>query len=522
MSSSPLNPLFEPVSSPAEPSTQPSADPSTQPAAQDWRDAMFNPAQFQHCGQALLDLLSKRLTHDLAGGDKPLHWQPPQLAEQAWLQAMPEQPELSTEDLVSWLAQQVLPGNLAVHHPHSMGHQLAPPLPLAALCDLVASLANQAMPVYETGPTATLIERQVIRWLCGLLGWESSGNTQGHTQPSAGILTSGGAQANLTALLAARQHCQDVWRSGLKDVPRLRILTSSLAHYSISRAAGIMGLGTDAVLAVAVDEHGAMDVAELARLHASCVQHGERVMAVVASAGCTATGSIDPLLAIAQFCQAQQLWLHVDGAHGASALLSEHHAHKLQGIALADSVSWDGHKLLYMPAAVSAVLFRQAADSYLAFAQDASYLFHGDDMTLDFNTSYRTLECTKRMMGLKLLAAFKLYGRQGMAQLLDYVFALASHFADALEQAPDFELLMRPQTNIVCFRYRSELANSNELQGWLRLQLLERGAYHLSQVEIEGVLWLRCTLMNPYTENQHLLGLLESIRALANTADAQI
>lgn len=502
----------------------PAADnPSNHPAAADvplteaaaslaWRDAMFDPEQFRASGQALVALLAEQLSHDLAGEGQPLNWQPPQLAEQAWLQPMPEQPELNADTLLTWLSQQVIPANLAVHHPHSIGHQLAPPLPLAALCDLVASLANQAMPVYETGPAATLIERQLIRWLSGLLGWHSeSGST--------GILTSGGAQANLTALLAARQHCVDVWRSGVKHAPQLRILTSTLAHYSISRAAGIMGLGTDAVLAVAVDAQGRMDMADLTRLHASCLQHGEIVMAVVASAGCTATGSIDPLQDIAAFCQAQQLWLHVDGAHGASALLSTQHAHKLQGIALADSVTWDGHKLLYMPAAVSAVLFREAKHSYLAFAQDASYLFHGEDAALDYNTSYRTLECTKRMMGLKLLAAFKLYGRQGMAQLLDHVFALASSFADALAQAPDFELLMRPQTNIVCFRYRTDAAQSNRLQSWLRLQLLQGGDYHLSQVEISGTLWLRCTLMNPYTEFKHLQGLLERIRTRTRSAE---
>lgn len=500
-----------------KPATKPGNKPAvTSPASLAWRDAMFDPEQFRHCGQDLLALLAAQLTHDLAGEGRPLDWQPPQLAEQAWLQPMPEQPDLDAASLVPWLAQQVLPANLAVHHPHSMGHQLAPPLPLAALCDLVASLANQAMPVYETGPAATLIERQVIRWLSGLLGWDSTAST------SAGILTSGGAQANLTALLAARQHSLDVWRSGLKDAPRLRILTSALAHYSISRAAGIMGLGTDAVLAVAVDDQGRMDMADLARLHDSCVQHGEIVMAVVASAGCTATGSIDPLQAIAAFCQTHKLWLHVDGAHGASALLSEQHAEKLNGIALADSVSWDGHKLLYMPAAVSAVLFREAHNSYLAFAQDASYLFHGDNTELDFNTSYRTLECTKRMMGLKLLAALKLYGRQGMAQLLDYVFALAIRFADEVQQSADFELLMRPQTNIVCFRYRSDTSSIDSgMQTRLRKKLLEAGDYHLSQVEMAGEVWLRCTLMNPYTELKHLQGLLASIRALAKSSPGQ-
>src|SRR5690606_25328576 len=161
-----------------------------------------------------------------------------------------------------------------------------------------------------------------------------------------------------------------------------------------------------------------------------CLRRQETVMAVVASAGSTATGSIDPLQTIGAYCREHQLWLHVDGAHGASALLSEQYRELLQGMELADSVVWDGHKLLYMPATVSAVLFRSAADSYLAFAQQASYLFQGNDAEEEsYNVSYRTLECTKRMMALKLWAAFSLYGVEGLAVLVDEAFAKARLFA---------------------------------------------------------------------------------------------
>ncbi|SNR96560.1 L-2,4-diaminobutyrate decarboxylase [Methylobacillus rhizosphaerae] len=471
---------------------------------------MFDSEQFRSSGHALIDLLAAQLTHELSGKAELIHWQPPVEAAQSWQQPMPEVAELSHSDFITWLQEEILPRNLAMHHPHSMAHQAAPPLPMAALCDLVAALCNQAMALYETGPAATLLEHQAIHWLTTAVGWSHG----------TGVLTSGGSQANLTALLAARQHAAaNIWQEGVTAAPPLRILASELAHYSVKRTAAIMGLGADALISIATDQQGRISLEALKEAHTACQHRHEPVMAIVATAGCTATGSIDPLQAIGQYCQAHGVWLHIDGAHGAAAVLSNQHADKLQGIHLADSVSWDGHKLLYMPATVSAVLFRNTADSYLSFAQEASYLFndeHGEET--DFNLSYRTLECTKRMMALKIVAAFKLYGRKGMASLLDHVFALAEQFAVMLSSTPGFELLMHPQTNIVCFRYHGNVSNTavlDSLQVHIRQQLLHRGLFHLSQVEINNSIWLRSVFMNPQTQPAHQQHLLQEIIAIA-------
>lgn len=460
---------------------------------------MFDPQQFRDNGHALIDLLADYLAASLAGQGKVLQWQVPALEDAHWRAPLPQSATLSPAQLLEKLRDDILPAGLAIHHPRNLGHQVATPLPMAALCDLVAALTNQAMAVYETGPAATLIERQVIRWLAELIGWNNS----------EGVLTSGGAQANLTALLAARQQSAgwNVWKEGVASGPPLRILASEHAHYSVSRAAGIMGLGVDAVVKVAADDQGRMDLAALAAAHRQTETSGARVMAVVATAGCTPTGSIDPLTEIGAYCREHGLWLHVDGAHGASALLSAKYRDALQGIELADSVVWDGHKLLYMPATVSAVLFRNPVHSYAAFAQEASYLFQGHSNAEEtFNTSYRTLECTKRMMGLKLWAAFSLYGAKGLGELVERVFATARLLASKLATAPDFELLMPPQTNIVCFRHRSDD------QAELRKALVESGAFHLTQVNLHGKVWLRTTVMNPFTAESDLDALLEGIR----------
>jgi L-2,4-diaminobutyrate decarboxylase len=159
-----------------------------------------------------------------------------------------------------------------------------------------------------------------------------------------------------------------------------------------------------------------------------------------------------------------------------------------------------------MPATVSAVIFRDPQNSYAAFAQEASYLFQGDSEAEEsYNTSYRTLECTKRMMGLKLWAAFSLYGVEKLGGLVDQVFATAKLLAQKLEAAPDFELLMQPQTNIVCFRYGSYD------QAAIRNKLIKSGTFHLTQVKMDNQLWLRTTVMNPLTTESDLDALLEKI-----------
>ena len=476
---------------------------------------MFDAEQFSHTGHQLIDLLAAHLEANITGSSKVLNWKTPGLEDSNWNAPLPQKSIIHPQGLLEKLTQEILPNSLAIHHPHNMGHQVACPLPMAALCDLVAALTNQAMAVYEAGPSATMLERQVIRWLCALINEDSWSN-------AGGVLTSGGAQANLTALLVARQvstskadASSNIWKDGISTQPKLRILASEHSHYSVSRAAGMMGLGTDSVIKVTTDQSGRLELGALKTAHQTCLQNNEIIIAVVANAGCTPTGSIDPLQAIGEYCNAHDLWFHVDGAHGASALLSEKYRKNLSGIELADSVVWDGHKLMYMPAAVSAVLFKNEQHSYAAFSQDASYLFQGDNHEDEaFNLSYRTLECTKRMMALKLWAAFSLYGINGMGALIDEALNKAKVFAEKIQKQNNFELLMSPETNIVCFRYLKNDSNqtqANKHQSDIRQHIIQSGAFHITQVDLHGVTWLRTSLMNPFTTEQDLDELLESI-----------
>ena len=264
-----------------------------------------------------------------------------------------------------------------------------------------------------------------------------------------------------------------------------------------------MGLGSDSVIKIATDESGRLDLSALKSAHQHCIENQEVIIAIVANAGCTPTGSIDTLSAIGHYCKTHGLWFHVDGAHGASALLSENYREKLAGIETADSVVWDGHKLMYMPAAVSAVLFRDEHHTYAAFSQDASYLFQGNGHEDEaFNLSYRTLECTKRMMALKLWAAFSLYGTDGMGALVDEAFNKAKVFAEKIVPRAGFEL---------------NPGQTNQHQRDIRQLIIQSGAFHITQVDLHEKTWLRTTLMNPFTREEDLDELLEAIVSASQT-----
>jgi L-2,4-diaminobutyrate decarboxylase len=247
---------------------------------------------------------------------------------------------------------------------------------------------------------------------------------------------------------------------------------------------------------------------------------GRTVIGVVGNACCTATGAFDDLEAIAAFCQQHQLWFHVDGAHGASAILSQKYKHHLNGIEQADSVVWDAHKLMMMPALITGILFKNPAHQVQAFNQEASYLFASDNPEEGdeaFNLAHRTFECTKKMMSFKLWTALQVYGDRLFEDYIDRVFNLSRTFYELIQARPDFQVLCAPESNILCFRYTPDGASNltiteqNALQGKIRQQIIQSGAYYFVQTQLKGVLYLRTTLMNPFTTEQHLKGLLDEI-----------
>jgi L-2,4-diaminobutyrate decarboxylase len=408
------------------------------------------------------------------------------------------------------LIESLLAGSTALHHRGFAGHQVTAPLPIAALTELAAALLNNGMAVREMGPAGTVIEERLVRFWSRRFGLPDQ---------SDGVLTSGGSIGNLTALLAMRQNQADydVWTEGARDDRRFAVLVSDQAHYSIARAASIMGWGAGGAVRVPTDGQFRLDPLALERCGESARRQGRIVLGVVANACSTATGSFDPLQPIAAYCAQHRLWLHVDAAHGGAAILSRRHRERLAGIEQADSILLDFHKMLRMPALASLVLFRDRACGAQAFAQRASYLF--DSNAASPELAERTMECTKRLIGLSLYAALHAFGVEPFEQYLDGCFELTQRFAELIRAAPEFELATQPTANIICFRHRPEGRSDLELdahQAALRQALLADGSFYLVQTRLPAGLFLRATLINPYTSPADLERLLARLRQLGS------
>jgi L-2,4-diaminobutyrate decarboxylase len=405
------------------------------------------------------------------------------------------------------LVRETIASSHHLHHPRYVGHQVTSPLPDAATTELVAALLNNSMAVYEMGPVSTAMERAVIAWMARRLGWRAGG---GGTEAD-GVLTSGGSLGNLTALLGMRAAM-----SNANDDPRtLAVLVSDQAHYSVRRSIAMMGWGDEGVVAVPTDARFKMRVDALEEAHRVAASRGRRVIGVVASACSTATGAFDPLEAIADHCKNKAIWMHVDGAHGAVASLSPKTRALVAGVERADSIVWDAHKMMLVPSLVTAVIFRDGARSWDAFATRASYLFDGQERPW-WDIALRTVECTKKMMALKVYAAIAVHGEAMFREYVERCFDRARVFAERARSTRDFELAVEPECNIVCFRYTPEGARDlDALNATIRKRIVESGRFYLVQTGLPRGTYLRVTIINPRTTDSDLSSLLDEIRIVA-------
>jgi L-2,4-diaminobutyrate decarboxylase len=409
---------------------------------------------------------------------------------------------LDAGSFADWL-ERYLADSTRLHHPGELAHQVGVPDSGSALADLVHGVANQPMSIYEMGAAAAAVEQTVLEWMVEQVGWEAAA--------SGGVLTHGGSLANLTALLAARAHAApEAWSLGTPG--DLAILAPPSAHYSIARAAGILGIGAGEIVPLDVDELERVRVDRLADGLARLRAAGRRPMALVAAACATSTGLHDDLRGIGEFCREHGIWLHVDGAHGASALLSESLRGLLDGIELADSVVWDAHKMLRTSALCAAVLVRRRADLPAAFQQHASYLDF--DNPHGFDAIDRQVECTKSELGLKLFLNLAFRGERGLAAYVEEQYAKTLAFWELLRARPGFDVPYRPESNILCFRF----GPAGAAQAAIREALLAAGEFHLSSAEIAGERFLRVAVMSPSTDATTFERLLDAIEAVAQPA----
>jgi L-2,4-diaminobutyrate decarboxylase len=462
----------------------------------------YSPSEFRSISHNLLDLMADYLETCQNGTlTEVIPYQKPQDSLGFWANHLQNE----NADPLD-LFKTVLEKSTHLHHPKYMGHQVVPPVPLAALTGFFTEFINNGMAVYEMGMVFNPVERLICEWMNTKIGYSNTSN---------GIITSGGTLGNLTALLTARavKTEGDVWSNGHQQ--QLGVIVSEEAHYCVDRAARIMGLGDQGIIKIATNAAFEMQTDLLENAFQDAKNKGITVFAIIGSAASTSTGSHDNLTEIGNFAQKHNIWFHVDAAHGGGALFSKKYVHQLAGIDLADSVVVDFHKMMLTPALATAVLYKNGKDSYETFHQKAQYLWANEEEEWQ-NSGKRTFECTKLGMSMKVYALLKTYGETLFEQNVDVLYDLAKDFAKIIHANPKFELAVEPACNIVNFRYSdSSIEDLNAFNSTLRQKLTESGEFYIVQTVLRGKLFLRVSLMNPLTKLTDLEDLLLKLEGIA-------
>lgn len=353
-------------------------------------------------------------------------------------------------------------------------HLQPPPLAVAVAADAIASLGNGSVDTYDSGPAGIALEQWVVRALARLANLPNVAD---------GVMTPGGSLSNLQGLLLARdrallQRGFSPGRDGARAFSNPRVFCSEVAHFSIQRAAGAIGLGESAVIPVPVDLERRMCTRAL-EAALDKLRPEETLVAIVATAGTTDFGSIDPLRELAGLAKRRDTWFHVDAAYGFGALFSEHLAPRLQGIELADSITLDLHKIGWQPAAASFLLVSHQK-LFHTLEREVAYLNPKDDSRAGLDGLLgRSLQTTRRSDAAKVVATLLAFGTRGLGEMVDACHQLALHAESVVRADNRLALVSGVNLTTVVFRYvpRVNLAAAQQdaVNGALRRILLESG-----------------------------------------------
>ena len=388
--------------------------------------------------------------------------------------------------------------------PTFFGYVQSPPAPVGVAADLLASAADQNVTSWRSGPAAAAVEHQTLRWLGEFVGFDDA---------ATGILVSGGSAANLTALLVALRAV-----TGPDDDRRaMRVYASVETHFSVAKATAALGVRVEPV---AVDRDRRLDPAALRTAIASDRAAGLLPICVVANAGTTSTGAVDPLDAVATVAADAGVWLHVDGAYGAPAAADPACRELFAGLHRADSLCIDAHKWLYAPVDCSALLLHDAAAMARAFGAGADDYVRilATQPAESFAFWDHGLELSRRFRALKLWTTLRFYGARRLAAAIGEDIRVTAHLAELVAAADDFELLAGPGLSICCFRHAPTDLDEPALDAHNEriLQVLQRdGRVYLSNATVDGRFALRACITNFRTTRAEVERVLTVVRELA-------
>ncbi len=368
---------------------------------------------------------------------------------------------------------------------------------VATLAEILAVVINTSMYTFKAAGPHVLIEQEVVSRMCRKVGFEHGD----------GILCPGGSIANLLVMAVARNEAEPGLRETGHSGRPMTVYASSESHYSITKSAGVIGIGRANVRQIRTDPSGRMDVDALNRAIAEDISAGRLPVAIVATAGTTVLGAFDPVADIAEVAGEHGVWLHVDGAFGGSVLMSGEHRHLLAGSEKADSFIWNPHKMMGVPVVCSAALFRNRAHLSANLYEQAEYLFQTEDDEL--NPGTRSLQCGRRNDAFKLWAAWRYHGDEGYERKVQKQFALARYAADRIEADGGLALTLYPESINVCF----EVAGKSSEQ--ICQALRERELAVIGYGVVGGRRVIRLVCLNDALSTADIDDFLATVKAIA-------
>ncbi len=380
----------------------------------------------------------------------------------------------------------------------------------AFLGEVLTALMSTSMATFEIAPVATLMEKTLVDKMSSMIGFTKEGDR------GEGIMLTGGSNANMVAMLAARNKAFP--DSKTKGAPSgLVAFCSREAHYSFSKAANILGLGTDNVWQVDSDLYGRMSIVDLEQKIELAKSQGLRPYFVAATAGTTVKGAFDPFAQIATVCKSKNLWFHVDGAWGGSVALSPTHRRLLSGAELADSFTWDAHKLMHIPLIASFILFKKpgALKSSHSGGGD-TYIFHQYD-NKDWDTGPSSLQCGRRVDALKVWLPWRALGDEGYAQVIDQHFDIADAIECEIVDRPEFKLMFKREFLNICFQVNAPKGeNQKDFNIALRNKIIKQGKFLVNFSWEDDQPFFRLIVANPSSKLSDYQALLNELVAISH------
>lgn len=357
----------------------------------------------------------------------------------------------------------------------------------AILGETIAAAINNNMLSLEMSPFLTQLEYGLINEFCDLFNLPKT---------AGGVMTSGGSLANLQALVVARNQKLKLTHGNLTRLTQIPIIfCSEVAHASVSKAAMLIGIGSENVIKIAIDSNFQMDLDDLRQKIAYYSVDEYIPIAIVATAGTTITGSIDKLAKVAVIARDNNLWFHVDAIYGGALIFVNNRKQLLDGIGLADSISFNPQKWLYVAKTSSMVLFRNFSEMANSFRVSAPYMKEQQDF---INLGEITVQGSHNAEVLKLWLSLLAIGKDGYCQLIEHGYTLTDICLAAIKQRDYLELIMEPQTNICCFRIKLANCEDDNINSKLHNKLLNSG-FFVSLPRLQGKLCLRMVLLNPFS-----------------------